>query len=459
MENQKINQNDHELVHLLENKALESNQIELVEQKKSLLKGKIERNRRNKPVNFATGVLIQKWCRHQYLKALIPTLIVLWYFGLAFLAIRYERHSVSYIDNQLPKYNCTKISEEYQPFQIVEDCTVIDRYTQYLTATPSGKFYKVTVNCTIPGADFYYPKADWGINDFTFYYEIIVNFLIPLLYTYFIYETLFLSLYDCLVLTPAFDYQTNKAFLRYSKGIFRVSWFCFRDLYNKCFPSHQVLHGRKQPGIRVGYFSCLWINVVAGLTAMTILSFGVSPTSLYRCLHQDQYVLDESEIVILIMAALFFSAVLIPTIRYYYRLLFFIKDVELLATEYSDEFLIRRHGGIRNLLDLIPLLMFPLWSNFFYYPLWLLPNVCFYLLYRVIEGIWRIISQQSIVIHVNEEGRKAEKSSHEVLSPWLENYFAKYVFDLDHRWWCTWFIREVEDSDCISLSELDVDDY
>jgi hypothetical protein len=453
-------------------------------------------NHRHKSINFATGVLIQKWCRHQYLKALIPAIMVVWYYGGAFLATRYEKHATEFVHDELSSHNCTIVDRSSSPGDFLLDCRSINLHNQYIEVSHST-YYEVTVNCTVPDAHFYYPKDYWGINDFSFFYQIIVNFFLPLIFTYFIYETLYLSLYDCVILVPDYDHNAQRPIIRYADGVFRVSWFILRDFYHQCcvLPSAlPKLKGRQLPGIRVGYLTSVFINIFAFLAFMSAGSALFTRRNSFRCMDQPESGLDQSEKTFIALSTLCLLAALIACIRYYYKLFFLIKDIELLATEYSEEFVLRRYSGIRNLFDLIPLLIFPLLGNIFYYFFWVFPNFVVFVLVRCVEVIyfslgrsgssategsrkyktveavgdeegnsWKEITislKEDIAMERGEEGAgddTAEWRGSKSLCPSVHDYFSRYVFDLDHRWWCSWFIREVEVSDCVSGKELTAD--
>jgi hypothetical protein len=447
-------------------------------------------NHRAKSINFATGVLIQKWCRHQYIKALLPTLMIIWYFGLAILTLDYEKQAVNHLLDEYDSHNCSVIKEVPRALSEVHECSFLDNSRQYIELSYRKDYSEVTVNCTIPGANFYYEKGFWGVSQDGMAYEVIVNFLLPIIFTYFVYETLFLSLYDCLILIPGIDEETQKPVIRYTKGIFRVSWFILRDLSEKCFPtssSMTILPGRKQPGIRVGYLACICINIFTLLTITTLATFGSDQSNVYRCTKQPINILDESKRAFFGLLCFYLALMAVPTARYYHQLFFRIRDIELLATEYSYEFLLRRHSGIRNIFDIFPLLLFPLTANIFYYLLWVLPNALLYWVLRGCEtclglcsrdqgrGYERITTGENN--HNDTSGLEEEDGwkrmvdpspgpdrvrENEVDSaaprlrhcPGLDRYFEKFVFDLDHRWWCSWFVREVDRSDCVGWRVL-----
>lgn len=114
-----------------------------------------------KPISFATGVLIQTWCRHQYLKGLLPTLMVVWYLGVTFLAIQYEHDSALFLREEAQNHNCTEVSRERLYFYPL-DCDSVHHSEQYYSLDDDLSFWRITFNCTVPGAQFYYNEDYWG---------------------------------------------------------------------------------------------------------------------------------------------------------------------------------------------------------------------------------------------------------------------------------------------------------
>eukprot|EP01040_Poterioochromonas_malhamensis_P009910 gene9910-10767_t len=357
-----------------------------------------------KSINFNAGMLIQTWCRHQYLKGLVPSLMVVWYFSLLFLGIEYQRDTSHFIRQQILDYNCTEISRESLPFYPA-DCSALDRGNQYYSLDNSDKTFEVSLYCALPGATFFYDEGYWGISRHSQVVHIIVNFLLPLAFTYFIYETCVLALHDCLVIVPSLDYATGQPILRYTDGPYRVSWFILRDIC--CQENHdgeaekEEVSARRWPGIRVGYMTSLLILV------------------------------------------LYLTAVLYPTLRYYHLLLYHIRDLEVLAvSQYSEEFTIRRLSGRRQPLDLLPALVTPLLPNIVYYSLWLLPMTIVYIAVRVLFLSLSLIPLTVAVTWLTERQRT------------VESFYREHVFDLDRRWWCAWFIRPVHADDVIANAPL-----
>eukprot|EP01040_Poterioochromonas_malhamensis_P010099 gene10099-10978_t len=438
-----------------------------------------------KPINFATGVLIQTWCRHQYLKGLLPTLMVIWYLGFIFLAIQYEYDSASSLREETQNHNCTEVSRERLYFYPL-DCDSVHRSHQYYLLDNSASIWRLSFNCTVPDAYFYYNDNYWGLQRYNIVVEIIVNFLLPLIFTYFVYEACYLALYDCLVIIPGLDETTNEPILRYADGPYRVSWFVLRDLYYRCIvgtsareadqkhetttlqqeideegeetsllsqensrkaksiyrtPYEIMTSPRKWPGIRLGYMASLCINLFVVLSGTTASSFLATNGNVYRCTDESDYIIGRATTATSVILSLYLAAVLIPSLRYYYRLFFCIKDVEVLASsKYSNEFTIRRHGGIRNLFDLIPALCMPLLPNVAYYLLWVIPMS---FVYGTVKIFYCIVSLCGV---------KIDKKA-------FERFYRLHVFNLNDRWWCSWFIRPIQEDELEGWAPLVPDDH
>lgn len=399
-----------------------------------------------KSINFNAGMLIQTWCRHQYLKGLVPSLMVVWYFSLLFLGIEYQRDTSHFIRQQILDYNCTEISRESLPFYPA-DCSALDRGNQYYSLDNSDKTFEVSLYCALPGATFFYDEGYWGISRHSQVVHIIVNFLLPLAFTYFIYETCVLALHDCLVIVPSLDYATGQPILRYTDGPYRVSWFILRDIC--CQENHdgeaekEEVSARRWPGIRVGYMTSLCVNWFFFLTLVTVITFFATNDNVLHCLDEADVTLDRAATVCVVILVLYLTAVLYPTLRYYHLLLYHIRDLEVLAvSQYSEEFTIRRLSGRRQPLDLLPALVTPLLPNIVYYSLWLLPMTIVYIAVRVLFLSLSLIPLTVAVTWLTERQRT------------VESFYREHVFDLDRRWWCAWFIRPVHADDVIANAPL-----
>eukprot|EP01040_Poterioochromonas_malhamensis_P010100 gene10100-10979_t len=438
-----------------------------------------------KPINFATGVLIQTWCRHQYLKGLLPTLMVIWYLGVTFLAIQYEHDSALFLREETQKHNCTEILKERLYFYPL-DCSSVHRSKQYYSLDDDLSLWRLSFNCTVPNAHFYYNEDYWGVQRYNAIVGIIANFLLPLIFTYFVYEACYLALYDCLVIIPGLDETTNEPILRYADGPYRVSWFVLRDLYYRCIVGtrsgkaeqqqemtsfqlgideegeemgllsqensrkkslmkrntyEMMLIPRKWPGIRLGYMASLCINLFVVLTATTASSFLATNGNVCRCTDESDYSINRATAGTFAVLSLYLAAVLIPSLKYYYRLFLCIKDIEVLASsKYSNEFTIRRHGGIRNLFDLIPALCMPLLPNVAYYLLWVIPMS---LVYVVMKMFLYLISHY---------GMNIDKKP-------FESFYRLHVFNLNDRWWCSWLIRSIHEDELEGWAPLVPDDH
>jgi hypothetical protein len=445
------------------------------------LKEKLRRNGYSlqKPIDYSTGVLIQIWCRHQYLKGLLPSLMIFWFFGFYFLATNYEEDASSFFQNALKDHGCYLLSKESLLYP--KECHLLEHSKEYNHLDNRGNAFLMTVSCSDSndgeGVNLYYDTDNWGLTDNSYAFTIIVNFLFPIIVTYFIYETIILALYDCLVIVPCLDAVTEKPVVQYVDYPYRVSWFILRDIYHSFAsngltshalpssknddssvpllspPSSQSTEGvspSDHPGIRMSSISSLFINCFLFMILFTIWNFGISSTNVYHCTDQSEYTTSSAKYSIEALLAVYLFLTLIPTFRYYYRLFFLIKDIEILAcSSYSEEFYRRRHQGIRNLFDLFPVLFFPLLANVFYYPFYLVPH---YLCSLIFQAVAWLRSNVTVTV-VEEEKRNAQHS--EGFLRRMNNYYEKNVmFNLQNRWYCSWFIRQIEVSELIGGKQL-----
>jgi hypothetical protein len=428
-----------------------------------------------RPIDYSTGVLIQIWCRHQYLKGLLPSLMVFWFFGFYFLAANYEQDASSFYQNELKDNGCYLVSKEPLPFP--KECHLLNHATEYNHLDNRGNAFLMTVICSAGDAvNLYYDTDYWGLTDNSYAFTILVNFLLPVIFTYFIYETIILALYDCLVIIPSLDSTSQKPVIQYVDHPYRVSCFILRDVYRSftagpvslvqnddCSiplvpsPSAAVNHSQPNsslhPGIRMSSISSLFINCFLFMIFFTIWNFGISSTNVYHCTDQSEYTTSSAKYSIESLLVIYLFLALIPTFQYYYCLFFFMKDIEILAcSSYSEEFYQRRHNGIRNLFDLFPVLFFPLLANVFYYPFYLIPH---YLCFNVFRGIGWLL--RKIVKSADEEKRNSGQNDGWFLR--MNDYYEKNeIFNLENRWYCSWFIREIDESEVVGGKELRKDD-
>ena len=198
---------------------------------------------------------------------------------------------------------------------------------------------------------------------------------------------------------------------------------------------------KKWPGIRMGYMSAICINWFIVLTGTTISSFLATNSNEFRCTEESDVVVDQASKTCAAVLALYLALVLVPAVKYYIRLFFYIKDIEILATShYSEEFTMRRHAGIRNILDLIPALFMPLLPNVPYYILWVLPMGLIYVAVKAVSVFMTMTCGSS------EAMMKYEKR--------FDRFYARNVFALNDRWWCSWMIRNVHEDELVGWAPL-----
>lgn len=393
-------------------------------------------------LSFMASVLIQKWCRHQYLKGLFPTIVAFWYWSLFYLNFDYEVKASDYINNQLSEYNCTTFSSVELSSDSDFSCYNLNSDNQYYSSTDTG-ISLVTVNCTESGADLYYPNDYYEAYGNDFYVQLVINFILPVILTYFIYETAYLALRDCLIITPGVN-EEGKPILHFVKRPLRVSFFFLR----KCFGeneeeealcekrndkegepkgSNEIANADLQrredvmkipftkypetdpestaeinsslspktsvnlPGIRVGRIYAFAINLFSALSIATVVTFSESDGSVTRCIERSNADLMGGRLLIYSLLGIYLLVAVIPSVWYYYYLFFHLQDIELLAHSYHKEFQKRRVRKMRSFLDIIPALFFPTPIFAAYWSMWLLPNYAiYYLLKGFIFFFWHL---------------------------------------------------------------------
>jgi hypothetical protein len=416
--------------------------------------------RNPKLINYGAGVLIQKWCRHQYTKGLFPTLLAVWYWGLSYIGVDYQRKASNYILNQVNLYNCTTIvSEEVS----LVSCGHLNVENQYYFHDDNGKYYKRTVSCTLEGASFFYPRDFFDVYNDNYYLQLFINFILPLVFTYLVYETLYLALYDCLVIIPGLktDPETNKVFpvLQYAAKPYRVSWFVVRKWYKRCTSARNnddllSTPPEKLPGIRVGRYTSFAINTFTILIFISIISFIgddlFTGSQKYQCMEQSGEAFHSLRKVIITLLFLYLFLAGIPTYFYYYKLFFQLKDIELLAYQYSREFYTRRISGIRNLLDLIPLLLFPVSINLLYYPFIWFPHFLVYSCFYKRACCWRCFGCCGLECCLPETMENCKAACY-------ENYWEMILWP-KWQWWRNWFLQPIDEDELRANEELERDD-
>jgi hypothetical protein len=387
-------------------------------------------------IHYGAGSLIRTWCRHQYIKGLFPTFLAIWYWILAYISLDYQIKSSQYISDQLGEYNCLQTNQV--DANSISCSNLLSPSSQYYYYDGS-RYHVTTVSCAIPGVDLYYPNTYYDVYSSNYYIQLIINFIFPLLATYFFYEMMVLALRDCLVIVPGLD-KENQPILQYAKKPYRVSWFiCHRIVacsshvvssvsafsssstsssslpINNTSSSEQdedeVLtsplvekHNDREvlflsepepenphdlPGIRIGRITSIAINIFVSLlltTFWTVISVENNTLggSQYRCTKQPASSTNSERMTLNTLLIIYLILAMIPTCYYYIRLFFYIKDIELLAYQYSHEFVNRRYLSLRSIFDIIPLFFFPFWLDIAF---WFAVYVPTLLIYYVCQGI------------------------------------------------------------------------
>lgn len=400
-------------------------------------------------IHFGAGVLIQKWCRHQYIKGLVPTILALWAWTLSYVQMYYQEETIDYIRDQLSQYNCTTVSATKVNIED-EGCASIDTSSQYYFSDPNGDLYLRTVSCTLSGVDLYYPNDFFDVYRDNYYLQLVLNFLVPLFFTYFIYEFFILALHDCLVIVPGLHKESQRPILQYATSPYRMGWFGLRSVWRRLHGEENkvLVLGVEKPGIRIGRNTSIATNFVTYSILSTIVTLtsdgkAYSDNRITRCVDVPDSSLDEGHISLYAVLALYLIIALTPTTYYYYQLFFYFKDLELLAYRYSREFMARRYRRIRNPFDLIAMLLFPLPLNVVYYTLVAAP--C-WIAYSVRRSFSRCCCRG---------GEARERWERQ----WEETY-QKYYYPYIHpkrRWWSSWFLQVLDDEQMREHDELPLD--
>jgi hypothetical protein len=293
----------------------------------------------DKKWSVLSGDLVKIWIRHQYIKPLIVFIIVGWYFSCVFLTFNYQQHTTNLIQEEYSSHNCTTIKSEWLETGKFSHRTCHQLSdNQYYHQQDYFNLYLETVSCSKEGYNFY---TETSLSDKiakNVYIQFLVKFFGPLVFSYYIYEVLYLAMYDCLIIEPALT--QDGTIIRTVDNIVRVGFFFLRTSKSNGADEGELTEERKleleehKPGIRLGQTTYRVITGLIGMGWTTIIVIFQN-----RQIQQCTQMLDRKrDIILSITTCVFLTLSLILASGLYYRRLMQMDSLLDVATKYSYHF-------------------------------------------------------------------------------------------------------------------------
>lgn len=267
--------------------------------------------------------IISMWCRHQYSKLLLPLLYALWMGGIFVLSYQYDVSATNYIQDQLDKYNCSKLAEEQVHSA---KCSSLDHTYQYYYQQSATVVYRRDVNCAVEGVDLMYSSDMYDAYHRQYLLQAAVKAVAPAIMTYYVYEVIILGWYNLLAVEP-----TAHSTITWAKRSYRVGL-----LFLSSDPNFGIYMNLST------YFTSFYILSLVILTAHSFHRDTVAP-----CAHINANMLKSDLIENLIVYGVYGLCGIVYSVRGL-LLLLRIDDLELMCSCYLPHFMHLVYGKMEN---------------------------------------------------------------------------------------------------------------